>query len=121
MSGRARIGTAANVSTWRPREADERAAKEKQKAKWREENPGKEPTADDVWSNYSKADGHFFLGEGLTIEAAIPGEDSLGSIALHLVYRDTEGFEYYARVAEIAAEFCEEALALDAPCVHWSS
>lgn len=99
---------------------DQRAKREKQVAEWQEKNPGKTPSENDVWTGWSNRDGSYWF-DGLTVAAAIPGTDSLGSPCVHLVYRDTEQMEWYARAAEIAAEFCDEALSLDAPCIHWSS
>lgn len=77
------------------------------------------------YSAYSSAKGHFWLKEGITIHAAIPGVDAFNQRAVHLVYRDTdENIDWYVQAAEIAAEMCDYVLAqpdADKYVLHWSS
>lgn len=49
----------------------------------------------------------------LPVLCAIPGRDTFGIPAVHLIYRaEDEAYDSYVQSAEITAEFCDEAIAL---------
>lgn len=71
--------------------------------------------------SYSTKDGAFFFDEEpLKVRALIPGMGPLQDPCVHVVY-EYDGMEHYVQSAEIAAEFCDEALAMETPCIHWSA
>jgi hypothetical protein len=76
------------------------------------------------FASYSTGKGAVF-GDGLVVLAATVGRDVLGGPAAILIYRlDKETVDHYVQSAEIAAEFCDEAIGLierDGSChLSWS-
>lgn len=64
-------------------------------------------------------------GTGMTLLAAVPGKDTFGKPAVHLIYKaGDDGFTSYLQSAEIVVEFCDEAVSLierDGGCsMSWS-
>jgi hypothetical protein len=78
--------------------------------RWARDELGREPAA--IFDSYSTGKGAVFKS-GLEVLAVTVGRDILGSPAAILVCRlDPETVEHYVATAEIAAEFCEEAIGL---------
>lgn len=81
-------------------------------------------TKDMNW--YSSSNGHFFLGKGASLLAAIPGKSYGGRTTTYAVIRDGESSEdnYYLTALEVVVETCEYVLRHKNPqefCLHWSS
>ena len=83
-------------------------------------------TKDANW--YSNRDGHYFLGLGARLLAAIPGKGFGGKTTTYLVIRDGEDAEiaknWYLQALDVVVETCEYVLRHKDPqefCLHWSS
>lgn len=79
---------------------------------------------DDGWYSTMGGDLNVY-GGGLSVIAAIPGQDTFKIPAVHLLYRASDdGFDSYVQSAEITVEFCDEAIMLverDGSCeISWS-
>ena len=83
-------------------------------------------TKDNNW--YSNRDGHFFLGQGARLLAAIPGKGFGGKATTYLVIRDGEDAEisknWYLQALDVVVETCEYVLRhknTDEFIFHWSA
>jgi hypothetical protein len=71
---------------------------------------------------YHDADGEFFINRPPRLVAAVPGANSIGCAATHLVYeaRDDD-WRHYLESADILVEFVQHALTMGTPVITWSS
>jgi hypothetical protein len=94
---------------------------------WYREQLARPESSGPFGESWSNAKGTFWGkpdSEGFNVLASVPGKDILGRPCVHLVYRN-EAAGHYAMTADVAGEFCDEAIALikrdGVAYIHWSA
>lgn len=88
----------------------------------------KENSQKAAFGSYSNSNGHFFLKEPLEVVGIIGGQkagfDGQPRSCTYVIYRDSDGFDWYEKALEIVVETIEYVLAQPDPekyLLHWSA